>query len=96
MQATGWLLDLYEPFLRRLAPGFQRAWVKARFVFRSDFAAPLTPRGYAQRVPDMATPVAGLYMANMSQIYPEDRGIDAGIVLGREAARRILADAQPI
>ena len=89
------LLDLYEPFLRRLAPSFQRAWVRNMYVFRSDFAAPLTPRGYARRVPSMATPVAGLYLANMSQIYPEDRGIDAGIALGREAARRILADARP-
>jgi len=88
------LLDLYEPFLRELAPGFDRSWVKEVHVFRSDLAGPVTTVGYGRTVPDLATPVPGLYMANMSQIYPQDRGIDCGVILGREVVRRLLAEPQ--
>ena len=85
------LLELYAPFLAELAPGFDRSWVREVHVFRSDFAAPVTPTGYGLRVPDLATPVPGLFMANMSQIYPEDRGVDCGVLLGQKAAARVLA-----
>ncbi|NQT86174.1 amine oxidase, partial [bacterium] len=59
---------------------------------RSDYAAPITPVGYGKRVPDLATPVPGLYMANMCQLYPEDRGVDCGVILGRKVAAMMAGD----
>ncbi|MFP4056851.1 MAG: NAD(P)/FAD-dependent oxidoreductase [Candidatus Brocadiia bacterium] len=87
------LLESYRPFLERVAPGFDPSWVREMYVFRSDYASPVTPVGYAQRVPELASPVEGLYLATMSHIYPQDRGVDCGVILGREVAARILADA---
>ncbi|MFW6108547.1 MAG: NAD(P)/FAD-dependent oxidoreductase [bacterium] len=88
------LLALYEPYLREVAPGFDRSWVRQLHVFRSPYASPITPVGYGERVPALATPVEGLYLATMAQIYPEDRGVDCGVLLARKVAQRMLADAR--
>jgi len=80
------LLDAYAPFLAEVAPGFDRSWVQRLWVTRSDYAAPITPVGYGRRVPPLATPVPGLFMGNMCQLYPEDRGVDCGVILGHKVA----------
>ena len=87
-------IDGTQPFLKELSPGFDRSWVREMHVFHSDYAAPITPTGYGRRVPDLAAPIPGLYMATMAQIYPEDRGVDCGVVLGRKVAARMLAESE--
>ena len=39
-----------------------------------------------------ASPRRGLYIANTTQIYPEDRGTNYSARLGREVAERIAQD----
>jgi hypothetical protein len=48
--------------------------------------------GAGSRIPDQRTPVPGLYLANMSQIYPQDRGQNYSIVLGETIAETVAAD----
>jgi len=48
--------------------------------------------GASSRIPDHRTPVPGLYLANMSQIYPQDRGQNHSIVLGETIAETVGAD----
>ncbi len=86
------LLDVYAPFLAEVSPGFDRSWVRQAWVTRSDFAAPITPVGYGSRVPELATPVPGLFMGNMCQLYPEDRGVDCGVELGHKVAALVAGD----
>jgi len=86
------LLRHYESFIEQVAPGFSREWVQEVHVFRSHYAAPLAVCGYGQRIPPLRTPVPGLYMASMAQIYPEDRGLDCGVVLGRKVASAVIAE----
>lgn len=85
------LLDRYEPFLREVNPAFDRSWVRETHLFRAPYAQPVCGTGYRHVVPDLATPVPGLYLATMSQIYPEDRGIDCGVTLGQRVAQRMLS-----
>ncbi len=40
----------------------------------------------------MKTPVPGLYSACMAQIYPEDRGQNYAIRIGRQAAELVAAE----
>ena len=42
---------------------------------------------YSQRIPDHRTPLRGLYLANTTQIYPEDRGTSYSVRIGRRVAR---------
>jgi len=48
--------------------------------------------GAGSRIPDHRAPVPGLYLANMSQIYPQDRGQNYSILLGENIADTVAAD----
>jgi hypothetical protein len=38
------------------------------------------------------TPIENLYLAGMSQIYPEDRGQNYAVRMGRDAAKIIMKE----
>ena len=46
---------------------------------------------YREKMPDHRTPLTNLYLANTSQIYPEDRGTNYSVRLGNQIAE--LVDA---
>jgi protoporphyrinogen oxidase len=81
------LLAHYEPGLRRVAPRFDRSWVRERWVFREPDAQPIVTVGYQDRIPSLQTGVPGLVLANTTQVYPQDRGTNYAVELGRRAAR---------
>jgi protoporphyrinogen oxidase len=80
------LFDEYVPYLQRINPAFSADWVRERWVFRERAAQPIITRNYSDRVPEHRTPLAGLYLANSAQIYPEDRGTNYSIRLGEKVA----------
>jgi hypothetical protein len=83
------LLAAYEPGLRRINPGWSRAWVKQAWRFVEPSAQPIVTAGYPSRMPPVRTPVPGLVLANTTQVYPEDRGTNYAVRLGDEAARAL-------
>jgi len=85
------LLERYTPGLRAVNPGFDPSWVRARWLFLEPAAQPVVTVGYPERVPPLATGVPGLVLANTTQIYPEDRGTNYAVRLGRQAAHTLLA-----
>ena len=87
------VLDGYEPFIRRINPAFDRAWIRGRWLFKDRAGQPIVHASYHETIPPHRTPVAGLYLANTTQIYPEDRGQNYSIRMGRRVARLALADA---
>jgi len=50
-------------------------------------AQPICEPGYLDRLPPVALPVRGLWVADTSYYYPEDRGISESIGFGRQMAR---------
>jgi protoporphyrinogen oxidase len=85
------LIDAYIPFLQRINPGFSRTWIERSWVFRERSAQPIIPLNYGRRIPDHRTGLPGLYLANTTQIYPEDRGTNYSVRLGNQIAA-IVAD----
>lgn len=85
---------LYKPHLRAINPQFDESWVVDRWLFKGPDAQPVFTLASAGRVPDHRTPIPGLYLANMSQIYPEDRGQNYSIRLGEKVAELVAADLQ--
>jgi len=88
--------DVLAEFYRHLGevlPGFAPGSVLKAHVMRADYTQPIVTTGYGSRVPPQRLPVRGLYLANMTQIFPEDRGMSYSVALGRKAARTILEDA---
>jgi protoporphyrinogen oxidase len=50
-------------------------------------AQPICDPGYLEHLPPVALPVKGLWLADTSYYYPEDRGISESIGFGRNMAR---------
>lgn len=55
-------------------------------------AQPICEPGYLDRLPPVALPVHGLWVADTSYYYPEDRGISESIGFGRQMARNAVRD----
>jgi protoporphyrinogen oxidase len=81
------LIGVYEPGLRRVNPEFSRDWIRNAWLFREPSAQPIVTVGYPEKIPPIETGVPGLLLANTTQVYPEDRGTNYAVRLGRQAAR---------
>lgn len=58
---------------------------------RYRFAQPICDPGYLEKLPPVALPVKGLWVADTSYYYPEDRGISESIDFGRKMAAMATA-----
>ncbi len=87
------ITDEFTPYLQRFNPAFERKWVTGAWVHRARYAQPVPPVGYARMIPDVRTPLSGLYFASMSQVYPWDRGTNYAVEMGRKVAAMMLEDA---
>ena len=84
----------YLPHLKRINPAFDESWIREYHHHKVDAAQPIVTLGYGDRIPDHRTPVPGLYLANTTQIYPEDRGTNYSVRMGRQVAGMINDDAR--
>ncbi len=89
------VLEDYLPALARVNPAFEPSWILASHHFRARSAQPVVTKGYRELIPAMRTPVPGLYLVTMSQIFPEDRGQNYAIAYGERVARCVIEDGQP-
>ena len=83
---------LYAPHLRKINPSFDESWIVGRHLFHARDAQPVFTVGADARIPDHRTPIPGLYVANMAQIYPQDRGQNYSIELGERVAEMVATD----
>lgn len=58
-------------------------------VNRYKYAQPICQPGHMSKLPPIKLPIEGLWAADTSYYYPEDRGISESIALGRNIAKRI-------
>ena len=87
------MLELFVPHLKKINPDFDTSWVLEYHHHRVDGAQPIIGINYSHRIPDHRTPFDKLYLANTTQIFPEDRGTNYSIRMGRQVARMVLEDA---
>ena len=83
------LLEAYLPGLVKINPDFRRDWVRASWMFTEKYAQPVPTLDHSRNVPPLQTSVPGLWMANMSQVYPWDRGTNYAVEMGRRVAREV-------
>lgn len=86
------LLAFSEPHIKRMFPEFNRAWVKHAYAWREPYAQPLVVQRYSEIIPAFDTPLEGVHLATMAQVYPEDRGTNYAVREGTIAAGRIHAN----
>ena len=82
----------FNDYLGRLFPGYRREAVLDSYINRAVYAQPVIGLNYSRHILPFETPIKGLYLASMSQIYPEDRGQNYSIGMGKNIARMISED----
>jgi protoporphyrinogen oxidase len=82
----GQLLDAYLPGLVKINPDFSPDWIRDDWTFTERYAQPVPLLHHSRNIPPLKTPIPGLWMANMSQVYPWDRGTNYAVELGRRVA----------
>jgi protoporphyrinogen oxidase len=82
-------LEQFAPYLQRLNPAFSRDWIIDKWGFAAPFAQPIVTRDYRAHIPPHETPLPGFYLANMFQVYPQDRGQNYSIKLANQLAKRL-------
>ena len=83
------LETLFTGVLHTFNPDFKREWVRKSWLFREKYAQPVPLLNHSAHIPDLKTPIPGLWFASMSQVYPWDRGTNYAVQIGRQAARQI-------
>ena len=86
------ILREYLPHLRKINPDFNPSWIETSYHHRVGAAQPIIGTNYSVRIPAHRTPFRGLYLANTTQVYPEDRGTNYSVRMGREVARMVMGD----
>jgi protoporphyrinogen oxidase len=87
--------ELQQRFLSalpRFNPDFQPHWVKKSWLFKAEYAQPVPELFQSRKIPAVHTPIRGLYLADMSQVYPWDRGMNYAVRQGRQTARMMMKD----
>ena len=65
-------------------------------VSRYQYAQPICSPGFAGELPPIKIPIEGLWIADTSYYYPEDRGLSESISLGRKIARSVIGELNSI
>lgn len=75
--------------LQKVFPKFKPESIKKTTLSRARYAQPVVTLGYGERIPALQTPLKGLYLASMPQIYPEDRGLNYAVRLADQVEHEI-------
>jgi protoporphyrinogen oxidase len=85
------VMATFFPHLKRIVPAFDPAWVQQSWMFKAPFAQPIVTTEYRQHIPPLRTPLDGLWVANMFQVYPHDRGQNYSFELANRLVKEIVA-----
>jgi protoporphyrinogen oxidase len=78
-------------YLQKINPALQDSDFLDVRASRYRYAQPICDPGYLDKLPPVALPVKGLWVADTSHYYPEDRGISESIGFGRQMAKDALS-----
>lgn len=73
-------------YLPKMFPEFDPQRVAEQHIFRFRAAQHIVDTDYEAKIPAAATPLPGVFLANFSQIFPEDRGTNFAVREGEKIA----------
>jgi protoporphyrinogen oxidase len=79
-------LDKVRRYLKKINPALSDADFLEMRASRYRHAQPICDPGYLDKLPPVGLPVQGLWVADTSYYYPEDRGISESIGFGKQLA----------
>jgi protoporphyrinogen oxidase len=83
------ILEKFLSYLKKMFPAYDAGDIISYHIYRETHAQPVVYRRHSENILPFETPVAGLYLANMGQVYPEDRGQNYAVRLGENVVNTI-------
>jgi protoporphyrinogen oxidase len=84
------ITKLFLDNFKKIYPNFNENLLKNIIISRAKYAQPVVTKNYSEKKIEYETPIKNFYIANMSQIYPEDRGQNYSVKLGKEVTELML------
>lgn len=81
-----------QQYLKKINPNLSDSDFIDIRASRYRYAQPICEPGFLERLPPVRSPVQGLWIADTSCYYPNDRGISKSVEFGRQLARKVIAD----
>ncbi len=82
------LMKEFDPFLRELNSDYKSTIIGID-IFRVPFAQPIIKTNYSKLIPPFTTPLPNVFLANMQQVYPWDRGTNYAVELGEKITKLV-------
>jgi protoporphyrinogen oxidase len=87
------LTKLWFGYLPKVFPEFDPRQIGEKHIFRFRAAQHIVDTRYEEKIPAYKTPLAGVFLANFSQIFPEDRGTNFAVREGLKIAEMVKLEA---
>ncbi len=81
------IVERFTPSLKRINPDFQMDWINKTWLYRTKYAQPVPFINHSKNIPEIQTPIPGLFFASMSQVYPWDRGTNFAVEIAHRATQ---------
>jgi len=81
-------LKLFDPFLKKINSDYKKHLIDFE-LFKAPFAQPIVPTNYSKDIPEVKTPLSNIYLANIQQVYPWDRGTNYAVELGEKVSKLV-------
>ena len=82
------LLQEYHPSLEKIHPQYS-SHILSKTVFRVPFAQPIVTQNFSKHILPFQTPLKNVFLANIQQVYPWDRGTNFAVEMGQSVADHI-------
>ena len=86
------LSQLWIDGIKKVFPHFDESTITSNNIFRFKNAQHIVDVDYEKKIPDYRSKVPGVYLANFSQIFPDDRGTNYAVAEGNKIAEMINND----
>ncbi len=84
------LIRTYSPYLKKINPDFDLKSITDSYLFRANYAQPVFPINYSSQLKNINKKNNKIWFANMSMVYPYDRGTNYAVAIGKEVANQCL------
>jgi protoporphyrinogen oxidase len=85
------LLNIYKPYLKKINPDYEKNIINS-YMFSVPFAQPIVNKNFSKKIMPHKTPLSGVFLANMQQVYPWDRGTNFAVAMGNDVSELVLHD----
>ena len=91
LQTKDEMLKLFDPYLKKINPDYAKNIIDYK-LFRNPFAQPVISINYSHFIPKIKTPLENVFLVNMEQVYPWDRGTNYAIESGQKVAKEMFSN----